>query len=494
MTKELEELKKEVEEMQKTPSVQEFIQCLQWQWQENEQGLIETSVHGENVLVVGSEAILRKNVSESVCDHEALKKAKGDSEQLLLECLKSNNENGIYNSYKSLAEIPENDDLFVDIKELLKDKCTEWRKQALDMIEPSLRLLLSSKCYRLVITTSFNPILEFALQKIWGDDLVIKNIHDNDRSKADIKTEENEKKGEFYDINPTLYYAFGKAEAYKHDAKFAINDDWKIKTIDCWLDIRKPNNLIQYISEKNIIAVGCKFENWVFRFFWYLLSKKPNMTPNFDYDTPYKSGSVAIMLSETDDEKRTNKFLRRNKKINYYDDSRAFMSLLSLGLLKEHGPIGGDIFISYASEDFDTANIIFNYLRRNGKTVWFDTRLRAGDLYEEKINAGIGECKIFLPILSNQTIKDLKSNEPRFYRKEWDEANKRMQKGKKKFATIPVGIEGYRFGDKEYHNEKFIPECIHKASSFFLIKEHGLADLLDEIDAKIKEVEEPNRN
>lgn len=489
---ELKRLKNEVLDIQKSSSIQEFSRKVKWNSHDNGDRLISYSLAGKNVLVIGSEAILKKDFPENFNDFEVLNKAKGDSEQLLLEYLKK--ENDIYEKYDSFAKIQEANILFWDdLDSLIGEKEDEWRENALEMIDPSLRLLLSSKCFRLVITTSFNPILEFALQKIWGGGLVVKNIHDYDINQTDIMTEQN-RKSEFYDINPTLYYAFGKLVAGTSTI-FAIIDDRKIYTIDCWLGARKPNNLLQYILKKDIIAVGCKFENWVFRFFWYILGQKPNMsTANFGFENSNKNCSVAIMLSgSTDDEERTKKFLKTNK-IKYYDDSRAFMSLLAPELIQnDFEPQSGDIFISYASEDFATANLIYEYLKSQRQSVWFDIRLRAGDLYDERIKDGIEQCNIFLPILSNQTKKDLqKDNNDRYYQKEWKKANEEMLKEReiaedkrRMFVTIPVVIEDYSCTNNEYHNDNLIPECIYKASCFFAANEHvQLSDLLSEIEAQ----------
>lgn len=479
---ELKELRDEVLNSQASPRVQKF--CKSSKWRNNRERLINYSLEGRNVLVIGNEAILKKEFSDDFCDSELLNEANGDSEQLLLAYLRQKNSRA-YGGCNSLSEIHDIKDLFQDIADVLEEKEDDWWENALEMIDPSLRLLLASKCFRLVITTSFDPILEYAMLRIWGKGLVIKNIHDDVKMiDTDIMTETN-RKSEFYDINPTLYYAFGKAVAGISNKMYAVTDDRKIYTIDCWLGSRKPNNLLQYILNKDIIAVGCKFENWVFRFFWYLLGQKPDMSiVNNSYESSYKTGSVAIMLSDnTDDEIRTKSFLR-DKQINYYDDSRAFMSLLAPALILEDLPQVGEIFISYASEDFATARNIYDYLKSHKQHVWFDIRLRAGDRYDSDIKEGISQCNIFLPVLSNQTAKDLENNNNRYYRKEWELANSRMlecQKEDEMFLTIPVVIEDYSVKGK-YHNETLVPDCIFNSSCFFTKEHVQLAELFNEIE------------
>ena len=201
-------------------------------------------------------------------------------------------------------------------------------------------------------------------------------------------------------------------------------------------------------------------------------------------DSDCKTGSVAIMLSEeANDEQKTKLFLKKKKQIKYFEDSRIFMSLLAPDLFIEDQPKVGEIFISYASEDFGTARKIYDYLLSKQQSVWFDIRLRAGDRYDSDIENGIKQSDIFLPILSNQTKKDLENNNNRYYRKEWNIANEKMLKSQeenKLFLAIP--IEDYAVNNSRYHNESLVPDCIFKASCFFTTNEHAsLSELFDVI-------------
>ena len=474
MTKEeLDLLKKTVIQRQNDNQTQTLKNS--YEWQNNRERLIVRSLRGKNVLVIGSEAILNKSFPSDFNDSTILNKAKGDTEQLIFEYLKNNK---LYAGYNSLTDAQEIPSLFRDINKILKDKDNEWRNCALEMLDPSLRLLLESKCFRLVITTAFDPILEYALLKIWGDELKIKNIHDADMSNTDILTEIN-RKSEFYDINPTLYYAFGKAIAGTN-SMYALIDDRKIYTIDCWLASRKPEKLLQYILYKDIMAIGCKFENWVFRFFWYLLGQKPSGFPSHAFETTCKEGSVAIMLSdENNEEEKIKSFIDKKDNIDYFEDSRAFMSLLAPELVPEIPPQIGEFFISYASENFSTANIIYNLLIENKQKVWFDIRLKAGDRFNEEINKGIEQCSVFLPILSNQTKKDLLQKKERYYQREWELANEKFIKNRN-FLVIPIVIEEYSVTDAEYHNVESVTDCIKNATCFPINEHVSLNQLLNE--------------
>ena len=81
------------------------------------------------------------------------------------------------------------------------------------------------------------------------------------------------------------------------------------------------------------------------------------------------------------------------------------------------------VFLSYASEDAETAGRIAEYLRGAGIEVWFDkSELRGGDAWDRQIREQIKECGIFVPLISANT--DARSEG--YFRREWNLAVNRM--------------------------------------------------------------------
>lgn len=415
--------------------------------------LVAGCYKGAYVLVIGNEAILRKDISN------------GDSCQLVLD---QGKELEIFNdSVTSFDDLKDSTSLNSKICEVIETKHNEWKTHALEYLDPSLRLLLESKCFRLIITTAFDPILEYALNQIWDEDVVVKNINDDDSDKIDIRLDENGK-SEFYDIKPTLYYAFGKAYINEPGLIFGVKDDEKILTVDRWLGRQKPQGVLEYIKNKQILAVGCKFDDWFFRFFWYILSQKPDTdstSSTLSYNIK-KNGSVAVSLTEPGED-RMKKYIIESE-IKYFDDSRNFMNYLGPDLVKHFPPTKGEIFISYASEDRRFAQDLYTRLCEKNQNVWFDIRLIPGDRYEERITAAINQCNIFMPILSGQTIKDILNppDEERYYMKEWKMAQQKALKDPK-FCVIPIVVPPYESKNNNYHKEENIPDCIYKSSAYF---------------------------
>ena len=62
------------------------------------------------------------------------------------------------------------------------------------------------------------------------------------------------------------------------------------------------------------------------------------------------------------------------------------------------------IFVSYASEDAETALKLCNALRAASIEVWFDqSELRGGDTWDASIRRQIKNCALFLAIISRNT-------------------------------------------------------------------------------------------
>src|ERR1041384_3281908 len=65
------------------------------------------------------------------------------------------------------------------------------------------------------------------------------------------------------------------------------------------------------------------------------------------------------------------------------------------------------VFLSYASQDAETARRICDALREAGVEVWFDqSELRGGDAWDAKIRKQIKECALFMPVISANTQRD----------------------------------------------------------------------------------------
>ena len=259
-----------------------------------------------------------------------------------------------------------------------------------------------------------------------------------------------------------------RMNADNKDKNYVVTENDSMQVVAKWLGSEAPKNLLSYLREKRILALGCKFDDWLFRFFWYLLKQDLALL---------KEGEVAISFDEKEDAKLINYLKREN--IKSFGDARIFMCNalenieLVQGQLNNNRHKGG-VFISYCNEDYAVAVNIFSRLTKEGYNVWLDKeQLHPGHEYDDKISNAIAECKVFMPILSTRVKNDLEEDLHRYYRDvEWKLAQDRYLEDKnldsRSFFIVPVAVGLYDVRG-EIHQKT--PECIMRSTAYIVGKE-----------------------
>jgi len=100
------------------------------------------------------------------------------------------------------------------------------------------------------------------------------------------------------------------------------------------------------------------------------------------------------------------------------------------------------VFLSYASQDAEAAKRICDALRAQGVEVWFDqNELVGGDAWDTKIRKQIGECALFIPLISAHT----QARREGYFRLEWRLAAQRTHMMSEQVAfLLPVVIDDTR--------------------------------------------------
>ena len=83
-----------------------------------------------------------------------------------------------------------------------------------------------------------------------------------------------------------------------------------------------------------------------------------------------------------------------------------FKFLICRGILSREGTIA-DIFISYSKDERDLTEALAQDLKEQGYSVWWDTSLVAGDVFEEVIMAELEEAKVAIVIWTKSSVKSL---------------------------------------------------------------------------------------
>lgn len=423
-------------------------------------------------LVVGSEAILNRDVNPE---------AEGNSLKLLFDltlrhkAAMSALEGQEEEEYRYLKSRAKN---FTElVREYNYHSVREWVLETVrnndfwpcfdEEIEPSFMQLLQTRCFRIVLATSIDPYLEIAMEKVWG------------KGNFDVVQIENAQQSfkqtmfdEFGVTRPTLCYVFGKISAEKSlsENRFVLSENDAMERISNWFENQKSNNFLKYIRNFRLLSVGCQFEDWMFRFFWFLLRGRVNTEAD---------GQVAVEIKDDDNLKH----YLESEKVKVFANARQFMqeasnhihAVTDVGQLprQENG-----VFISYAHEDRYIALPLFERLHAAGINVWLDeNKLESGTEYEQRIRRAINNCKVFIPILSSQIKTDLISKtDNRWYRLEWQLAQARYDdevkinaNGQANFKIIPIIIGDYRFNET-YHQQ--LPSCIIGATAFETAKDN----------------------
>ncbi len=309
-----------------------------------------------------------------------------------------------------------------------------------DAVTKELKDLLRTRFFRVVMTTTYDEYLENVMKEIWGRELRVLNIYDEGKS---FDMDEKEQGSEEFDVRPTLYYICGKVN--NKGKKFVATENDAIEVVDRWLSNKAPKNFLNNIRPKGIISLGCKFDDWLFRFFWYILRRDINPID------PSLKDAVAVSFSSESD-KKLNEYLI-SKNVHTEPDARSFIRSILLykdKCIKEiaiaNSRLGG-VFVSYAHEDMPIVSSIVERLGKEGFDVWFDSaKLDSGDRYDRRINDAITQCKIFIPILSPQVREDLcDGHTDRYYIKtEWALAKQYAHNiDSDKIHIMPLAISGY---------------------------------------------------
>jgi hypothetical protein len=324
------------------------------------------------------------------------------------------------------------------------------------------------------------------MRQVWGDELRIFNFSGelNEINKFFYNYKKCQETDNLKDpIPPTLVYAFGQVPTYENgrigcDYGYVFTDDEAIAMIARWIQSTSSNTVLSnYISNKYIMAIGCKFEDWQFRFFWYALTSKSMNTHSTNgaalsddaglRNMPICSNNTVAITYDPNTEntyRSLQNYLTHQVKVMVENDSRRFMRRIGdlITPIKQSEewqaifakPDDRYLFISYAHEDFMMVYQLYLYLKnRCGFNVWMDRYdLHEQSKYFADIQNAINsdKCVAAIPFLSAQVASDLAGNNiDRFYiSQEWTRLRERNALG---MPILPITTHGYDTREA-YHN------------------------------------------
>lgn len=300
-------------------------------------------------------------------------------------------------------------------------------------VPETLRKLARIHKFRFFLTTIYEPFLEMAVKEAWNlTDQQIRILENNLTKQPDDLTKFNQRSSlQQFDPHyienlykncapPTIYYLYGRPSRMK---SYALSEDDVLEAI-LMLEsgIYRPDELINFLSGKRLLILGCNFPNWLARFFISLTSpdpKNPAIQPVF-----VMSDSVCRLdRNLTDYLRRIDAQVVLDESVEKFIDQLFDLWTNIKGEDSEDDALKnpfekGSVFISYSSEDRPFANQLYEEIRSIGLPVWLDKRaLTPGEEWLKCIESNLRNCSVFIPVISPFTLE---ADESRFYRREWE--------------------------------------------------------------------------
>jgi hypothetical protein len=290
----------------------------------------------------------------------------------------------------------------------------------------ALRKLVQITDFDLFVTTTFDPLLEQALnaERFDGQPMAEVLAYSPNRV-ADLPAERGQLQ------RPVVYHLLGRLSA---SPTYVISDEDMLEFI-CALQSEHltPEKLFHELEHNHLLLIGSDFSNWLARLFLRMAKRKR-------LSDPRDVGEV-FADDHTSHDDRLVAFLQQvSVRTRVFSGAEAFVNELHERWLKRQKPAApaavagvspqrflpparempeNAIFISYAREDLPAVQRLKAALDSAGLTTWFDLdRLEGGDDYDRKIAANIGRCSFFLPVISATTQRRHEA----YFRREWSYA------------------------------------------------------------------------
>lgn len=294
-------------------------------------------------------------------------------------------------------------------------------------LQPStaLRQLAQITDFNLFVTTTFDPLLEDAINaERYGGQLTTDVIAYSPSRVADLPTERAQLQ------RTVVYHLFGRLSA---SPTYVLSDEDMLEFI-CALQSEHltPEKLFHELEHNHLLLIGSDFSNWLARLFLRMAKRKRlsdprDVTEVFADDHTLQDARLVAFLQQV------------SVRTRVFAGAEAFVSELHKRWIArqpealDKGPDKSPqrflpparempenaIFISYAREDLATVQRLKATLDAAGLTTWFDLdRLESGDDYDRKIRANIARCSYFVPVVSAST----QHRQEAYFRREWSYA------------------------------------------------------------------------
>ena len=290
----------------------------------------------------------------------------------------------------------------------------------------ALRQLAQITDFDLLVTTTFDPLLEQAINlERFGGQSTAEVIAYAPNRVADLPAERSQLQ------RPVVYHLLGRLSA---SPTYVVSDEDMLEFI-CALQSEHltPEKLFHELEHNHLLLIGSDFSNWLARLFLRMAKRRRLSDPRdvgevFADDHTFKDERLVAFLQQV------------SVRTRVYSGAEAFVAELHQRWQQRQKSAApataagtapqrflppsrempeNAIFISYAREDLPAVQRLKAGLDAAGLTTWFDLdRLEGGDDYDRKIHANIARCSFFLPVISATIQRRLEA----YFRREWSYA------------------------------------------------------------------------
>lgn len=276
--------------------------------------------------------------------------------------------------------------------------------------------------FELFVATTFDSLLVRALERVRKEE-IHSFTYSPEKALEDLPSKADGRR-----FVPAVYQLLGKASLVPD---YAVTEEDRLEFLHALQSQHHPANLFDVLRENYLLLLGCRFPDWLARFFVRTIRRRRLLTARDigelvvddsvqrDRDLVlflkhhaievYPSGAVAGFVHE----------LHRRW--------RATLPGPKPGERPNAGPEPGRIpegfiFLSYTREDGDSVAELKDSLDKSGLDAWIDTEdIPPGSDWNARINDNIRRCSIFIPCLSRRA----EARKEGYFRGEWRAAIRR---------------------------------------------------------------------
>lgn len=343
-----------------------------------------------------------------------------------------------------------------ELYEMVNEVVDELTRDEASIPKP-IQQLAEISSFRLLVTATPDGMLARCLRKRCSVQEIIHSPNLGVRSGVnDLPSDWQTRVGETY-----LLYLFGKCQRLP---VFAIHEEDVLEYAHNMI-ARGSNVPMAFLGElqaRNLLFVGCRFPDWLSRFFLRITNKdrlsRERSKREWLIEQLQPGESLTLFLAS----------YSRDTEVLSQMEPGAFVEELNQRWRAEHGaspaasgaserngpPPRTMFFVSYSRRtDLPRAEAVVNALQKLGvskEEVWFDRdSIEPAQDYQQRILDGIQGCRYFMPLLSSSAG----NREEAFVFREWRRANERFKDMNREFV-VPMIV------DQEYSPERY---CVSQA-------------------------------